>query len=106
MRMISVIGALVLASCLAFPAGAVSYDENVRLDAIAHAGADFIAPAFEPVAFAVEAMDLAVLDSDMLVRLSPGGDEDEPAAPAMLGSWHELGLIFTAPRRHDPGWSS
>lgn len=96
------------ASFLAFPATAASYDESIQLDAVVHAGADFLAPmAFAPSAVAIEVYDVAmVTDGDLAGLITGGGDEEEPASPSILATGCAFDLRSTNPRRYDPGWCS
>jgi len=110
MRTLSVFGALVLAAsmCLAFPAAAASVDDSIRMDAIAHAGADFIAPSFVAghAIVAVDAFDMAAVDAPALVDPDPaqGAGSSFDVVPALHASGKPFDFARFDVRRHDPGW--
>jgi hypothetical protein len=108
MRMISVIGAIALASlCLAFPAAAATPDYPASVDVIMLEPA----PAFDmfaPVAY--QAIEAVAHDADFVLASTIAADEAEcpvtsftlyggPASGSMTAA-----ILSTTSRRYDPGW--
>lgn len=106
MRILSVIGALALAACLALPVQAASAPVALDIDQVVHQ-LDASAPAFDIVAD-IQSIDLMPGLSTDAAHKADGNCSDSAAwiAVDIFDGIRADRLAACNPRRHDPGWRS